>query len=229
MVLRSLSEAVAFDVGRSLDHPVPAAVAGQGGYRESTALERTFRMTNKTARCTVAALAVLALMTVAPSAAGATDEGTGDGVRAAYNGRTIQLSDGWDGATVCAQVAVGDVRCFDDDAAYRAAMNLPAADDRALGATSVYDCPSSWMCLWDNRAYAGRRLQWRDPGTFDLSRWDFRNRANSAANRKVQGGFALTDVDPFLPRTLFVGANSGVSDLGAESGNWNNKVDKVKT
>ncbi|MEU6768074.1 peptidase inhibitor family I36 protein [Streptomyces sp. NPDC046853] len=186
-------------------------------------------MTNKTARFALAGVTLLGLMSVAPSAAGATKEGAESGIRADYNGRTIQLSDGWDGAKVCAQMAVGDVRCFDDDAAYRAAMNLPAADNRAIGTASVYDCPPAWMCLWDNRAYTGRRLQWRDPGSFDLSRWDFRNRANSVANRKVQGGFALRDVDPFLPRTLFVGAGSAVRDLGAEPGNWNNKVDQVRT
>jgi len=166
-------------------------------------------------------------MAAAPSAAGAAEDATGSGTLATYNGRTIQLSDGWDGATVCAQVAVDDVRCFDDDAAYRAAMNLPAAEDRAFGTASVSDCPGQWVCLWDNRAFAGRRLQWRDPGYFDLNRWDFRNRANSVANRKVQGGFLLRNGDPFLPPTLHIGASTSVSDLGAVSGNWNNKVDQV--
>lgn len=185
-------------------------------------------MTNKIARFAAAGLATLGLMTAAPSVAGAAENTTGSGILATYNGRTIQLSDGWDGATVCAQVAVDDVRCFDDDAAYRAAMNLPAAEDRAFGTADVYDCPGQWMCLWDNRAYAGRRLQWTVPGVFDLSRWDFRNRANSVANRKVQGGFHLTDLDPFFDKTLLIGASQGVSDLGAVNGNWNNKVDRVR-
>jgi hypothetical protein len=185
-------------------------------------------MTNKTARFAVAGLAALGLMTAAPSAAGAAEDAMGSGTLATYNGRTIQLSDGWDGATVCAQVAVDDVRCFDDDAAYRAAMNLPAAADRAFGTASVYDCPAQWMCLWDNRAYAGRRLQWTVPGVFDLGRWDFRNRANSVANRKVQGGFHLTDFDAFLSPTLHVPSSSAIVDLGAINGNWNNKVDQVR-
>ncbi|MEV0776615.1 hypothetical protein [Streptomyces sp. NPDC050428] len=44
-------------------------------------------MTNETARYAVAGLAVLGLMTAAPSAASAADDKTGSGIRATYNGR----------------------------------------------------------------------------------------------------------------------------------------------
>lgn len=74
----------------------------------------------------------------------------------------------------------------------------------------------------------GRKLQWRDPGEFDLARWGFRNRANSAVNRGVQGGFHLWDVDPFFDKVIYVPGSSSIPDLGAyPTGNWNNKVDGV--
>ncbi|MFD4636164.1 peptidase inhibitor family I36 protein [Lentzea sp. NPDC058436] len=180
-------------------------------------------MTSKIARLAAAGLAALGLMAVVPSTAGAVESG----VLATYNGNTIDLAQGWEGATVCAQTD-GGVHCYDDDAAYRTATNLPASQDGGLGTASVDDCPPLWKCLWDNRNYSGRRLQWRDPGDFGLAQYGFRNRANSAANRKVQGGFHLWDVDPVWDKVIHVPGSSGIPDLGAyPSGNWNNKVDAV--
>ncbi|MFC7327085.1 peptidase inhibitor family I36 protein [Marinactinospora rubrisoli] len=158
--------------------------------------------------------------------------GDGTGVIATYNGERIDLADGWDGATVCAEFGPSDVRCFDDDAAYREATGLGPAHSE-IGTRDLYDCPAGWVCIWDNRAYAGRRLQWSAPGTKNLADWDFRDRANSAANRRVQYGAALIDVRTLQPdRTLLVGAGVGLGDLGALSypggGNWNNKADRVE-
>ncbi|MEU2766465.1 MULTISPECIES: peptidase inhibitor family I36 protein [Streptomyces] len=73
-------------------------------------------------RRTFAAVSLAATMLVAaaPTSSAVEDPATGadqppaaERTFATYNGSTIDLADGWQGATTCTEVAVGDVRCYD--------------------------------------------------------------------------------------------------------------------
>lgn len=65
-------------------------------------------------------VAVLAIATAPANAAedpvtGADNPVPTTAVIATHNGKQIDLADGWDGATICTEVAVDDVRCYDDE------------------------------------------------------------------------------------------------------------------
>ncbi|MFJ8255632.1 hypothetical protein [Streptomyces sp. NPDC094466] len=71
-------------------------------------------------RRVIAASAVAAsIVLLTPSSAFASDEpddpaqSAGQVVTATYNGRTIMLGEDWQGAQICTEVAVGDMRCYD--------------------------------------------------------------------------------------------------------------------
>ncbi|MBQ0924132.1 peptidase inhibitor family I36 protein [Saccharopolyspora endophytica] len=167
--------------------------------------------------------AMLGMLTAGTAAAtGPTQQ---QGVLATYQGRQIDLAQGWQGADVCSQDAPGAVTCYD----------LPA--EAKLGTEpgtrgTLDDCPHTYACLWAHAGAEGRRLQFHDSGTTDLGDWDFRDQATGAYNNREIYGFELIDVRSFQPdRHLFVGVGQYVN-LSKQSypgpgSNWNDRVDKV--
>ncbi|GAA2986426.1 peptidase inhibitor family I36 protein [Streptosporangium longisporum] len=73
---------------------------------------------------------------------------------ATYKGKKIDLGKGWQGAQACAEFAVGDVRCY-DTATEADLATQPASEVGTLGRP---DCPSRWVCLWQDENFTGRRL-----------------------------------------------------------------------
>lgn len=161
------------------------------------------------------------------------------GVVAQYNGREINLADGWQGAAACVEIAADDVRCYDsieESDRELARLGLISEDGRAGESTSqsIADCPWGWVCLWEwtNFNSGGRMLKWSQSGTKNLGDWDFRDQASSACVSRDQGGARADDWRTLQPDpSLYLGAGYCYEDFGKISypygGNWNNKADSL--
>lgn len=165
-----------------------------------------------------------AILAVTLAAAPASAAAPSTGVKASYQGATIDLSKGWGGADVCSEDPSGAVSCADVPAS-------SSAEGVAAQSGHITDCPEGWVCLWQFAGAEGRRLQWSAVGTKDLDDWGFRDKATGAMNRRIQYGFELTDERSFMPDPhMYIPAGSYVN-LSKESypfgGTWDNRVDKV--
>jgi hypothetical protein len=151
---------------------------------------------------------------------------SGGGALATYNGRTIDLSYSWEGAKVCVEQADSDLfECYKDDAAYRAATGSDA------DILDLSDCDARYLCLWDNRYWAGRRVQFIRQGGHHLSDVGFANKANGYFNNRDHEA-GLDDLDQNCDSYLVVGANEAHNNLSVVpnddcGGSWNNKIDYV--
>ncbi|MFC5218209.1 peptidase inhibitor family I36 protein [Streptomyces coerulescens] len=129
------------------------------------------RLTSKLATGTLAvALATVAVGTLSGTAAQAQE--SSPGTKATLDGRAIDLSEGWQGADVCAVGTSGRTTCVDTDA-------MSARDARAAS-----DCKKDWVCLWDKKNFKGRMLKFNDEYWHNLADWGFSNRAESARNHQ---------------------------------------------
>jgi hypothetical protein len=194
-----------------------------------------------------------------PVAPGEGPEGEDDPIEsepvlAMYEGRTINLSVDWEGATVCSEVALDDVRCFataEESLLALAPIDRGHADllarkqnGTAGGAVSgnqvgtdfgtriMADCAWGWTCLWDITGFSGRRLQWSQDGTKKLADWDFRDQAASICHNRYQGGAELTDYRTLQPDPrLFIPADSCYNLAYIDyvwGGSWNNRADQLR-
>ncbi|WP_409239929.1 peptidase inhibitor family I36 protein [Streptomyces sp. PA5.6] len=175
-----------------------------------------------------------------------------------YHGEKIDSrSDDLGGAQVCAEVSQdGTMECFDDQAeadAYlaehaptaqaregAAAQSAPKAAPAAAALRSSWlDCPKSWVCLWQDADFKGRRLQWPTYDTAKTRHLDqyspsFRDKASSAYVNRPQRGVELYDFRTGMPDPhLFLGAGytrypNFTKISYAYGGNWNDKADAIK-
>ncbi|PRX50931.1 peptidase inhibitor family I36 [Prauserella shujinwangii] len=178
------------------------------------------------------------LATAAQATTGAGDTGRAAGERAGataeYNGKVIDLSQGWQGATVCVEQVSGpvDFRCYDDLPTYREAEGLARADS-GFGTLAKSDCPSNNLCLWANKNYQAAMVRFVRAGTHHLEDVDFRDKATSVYNRRSSYS-ALIDFRSFpVQDRVFNLRNGGsIADLGLIAypggGHWNNKIDAVR-
>ncbi|MFF1615545.1 peptidase inhibitor family I36 protein [Amycolatopsis sp. NPDC058278] len=141
------------------------------------------------------------------------------GVLASYQGTTIDLGKGWADAEVCAEFAVGDVRCF------RTPQEFAATTGR-FGPAAAEDCPFTWVCLWENINHTGKRLQWNLPGKKKLEDWKFRDMASSAAVHRPQGGATLVNYSIGPDGRAYLAANGIYSDF--RDFGWNDKTDEIQ-
>ncbi|MEU5977898.1 peptidase inhibitor family I36 protein [Streptomyces sp. NPDC047315] len=166
-------------------------------------------------------------------------------VVATYEGRQINLAEGWQGAQACTEVPSGKVYCFDTAeeadralavvapaAAAEAKRNAaPAGARGALGTMAPSDCAYGYLCLWEHSDYTGRRLQWSASGTKQLSDWDFRDKASAGCAYRVSGGGLVYDARTALPDPFMALANGNCYKFSTASyptgGNWNDKADYV--
>lgn len=175
-----------------------------------------------------------------------------------YHGEKIDSrSDDLGGAQVCAEVSQdGTMECFDDQAeadAYlaehaptpqaREGAAVQSAPKTARAATALrsswLDCPKSWVCLWQDADFKGRRLQWPTYDTAKTRHLDqyspsFRDKASSAYVNRPQRGVELYDFRTGMPDPhLFLGAGytryPNFKKISyAYGGNWNDKADAIK-
>lgn len=64
-------------------------------------------------------------------------------------------------------------------------MRMPGGVDVSMSPTAFGDCPSGWVCLWQDGSYSGRMLKWSASGTSiaHLSDYGFNDEMSSWANR----------------------------------------------
>ncbi|WP_435212722.1 peptidase inhibitor family I36 protein [Streptomyces sp. bgisy034] len=164
-----------------------------------------------------------------------------------YKGEKVDPASDWDGAEVCAEVSEdGTMQCFDSntEANRHLATHAPTAETRAgakqaLTARKYQDCPSNWVCLWQDSNYTGRRLQWPTYDTAKTRHLDqyspsFRDKATSAFVNRPQRGVEVYDFRTGLPDPhLFLGAGYSLyknfKDIDyTYGGSWNDRADAIK-
>ncbi|SFQ02329.1 Peptidase inhibitor family I36 [Amycolatopsis arida] len=184
-----------------------------------------------------ASAAITAGMATAAQAAGTADAPTKSertGATAEYNGKIIDLSQGWQGATVCVEQVAGDVdfRCYDEVSTYRSAEALPQAEPE-FGVFAKSDCPSNNLCLWANKNYRAAMVRFVRRGTHHLDDVDFRDKATSVYNRRTSNSDLIDSRSfPVQDRVFTIKNGGSIADLGLihypGGGHWNNKIDIVR-
>lgn len=112
------------------------------------------------------------------------------GAVAAFEGRTIDMSEGWQGAHTCAVFAAEDVRCYSSaEAADKATGYDRAADPLMAQATAselaaIPRCASGWLCLYEDKNGGGRRLIFQDATWQNLDDYGFNNKTSSWRNNQ---------------------------------------------
>ncbi|MEY9992250.1 hypothetical protein ABIE67_004282 [Streptomyces sp. V4I8] len=164
-----------------------------------------------------------------------------------YKGEKVDPASDWSGADVCVEVSEdGTMQCFDSntEANRHLAAHAPTAAARAgakqaLTSRKYSDCPNSYVCLWQDSNYTGRRLQWPtypEAKTRHLDQYSpsFRDKATSAYVNRPQRGVELYDFRSGLPDPhLFLGAGYSIYPNFKNidytyGGNWNDRVDAIK-
>ncbi|MET7505277.1 peptidase inhibitor family I36 protein [Streptomyces microflavus] len=167
-------------------------------------------------------------------------------VIATYNGKKINLADGWQGARACSEVPTGDVYCYDSaEEADQALAAIAPATKRSpesgvvsaqgsgeFGPAAIEDCAVGWVCLWEHSNYTGRRLQWSAGGTKQLKDWDFRDKASSGCVNRNQFGVLAYDARTGLPDPYMALAARYCYKFTVSSyptgGTFNDKVDYIE-
>ncbi len=134
---------------------------------------------------------ILAIPVVAAPAAGAAPN---PGVRATYNGRTINLADGWQGAHACGVFGPDNVVCFDtreqlhDVVAIAARAGTARRAKTAMSVTPASSCGgSSTECNFSavRTGVAISSIFVSTSGFFDLADYGFDNDMESWASSKT--------------------------------------------
>ncbi|MFE0106930.1 peptidase inhibitor family I36 protein [Streptomyces sp. NPDC059009] len=175
------------------------------------------------------------------SAADTTPEEPVTPVIAEYNGKQINLAEDWEGAQICTELAGGNVRCYDDEAAAQEDVApAPAALKRANPDKGLPGkCAPDYWCLFEHANYKGRKLQFHDTGTRKLANWGFRDKTSSIyrfAWRYGMKGATMIDYRSGVlhDRTRRLGSTSEAAYPNLKNlaypggGNWNDKVDAFK-
>lgn len=141
-------------------------------------------------------------------------------VIATYNGREINLANGWQGAQACTEVPSGEVYCYDSTEEADEALPLidpageklraaqaDAAAKTDAGILAFDDCLYPYVCLFENGNGGDRGLQWSADGTKQLADWDFRDKASSGCVNRLTGGALVYDARTGLPDPYMTLAN----------------------
>ena len=93
------------------------------------------------------------------------------------------------------------------------------------------DCPSGYLCLWEDVNFQGRMLRFRDSGVQDLGKWRFKDKTSSAYNKTGRPVQLINTY--YLRNDIFPLSANHYSALlttypAPGGGTWNDKVDKIK-
>lgn len=168
---------------------------------------------------TVVALAVL----VGSAGSASANEADDPGVRARFEGRTIDLSESWEEAAACAEVD-GYVECFRSEEAMDDYLESTTAMSDAAQANAMAACSSS-LRLYDGTSFTGTVLSLSTQNLWlNLSGYGFDNRTSSyrvgacgvyMAENSGGGG-------AWYPGNTGAGASAATMVTG-----WNNRVSSV--
>lgn len=88
---------------------------------------------------------------------------------------------------------------------------------------SFSECPDGWVCLWENKEYGGRMLEFQDRGYWqNLSVYEFNDKTSSWANRtnddarlsqNAGGGGNLLCLQPNSSNSQLTGFNDEASAI----------------
>ncbi|MFJ7423958.1 peptidase inhibitor family I36 protein [Streptomyces uncialis] len=162
-------------------------------------------------------------------------------VIATYEGREINLADGWQGAQACIEDPSAKVYCYATAAeanqhVARISLASKAASEPPVpieaGPTAIADCIYGWVCLFEHSNYSGRMLKWSAGGTKKLGDWNFRDEASSGCVNRRIGGALVYDSRTALPDPYMALGNGYCYKFPSASyptgGNWNDKADYVQ-
>nr|WP_237518492.1 peptidase inhibitor family I36 protein [Streptomyces sp. SID4982] len=119
------------------------------------------------------------------------------------------------------------------------AVSAPSATAKTAAVKGYSSCPSSYVCLWQDADYAGRRLQWptySESKTRHLDQYSpsFQDKASSAFVNRPQRGVEVYDFRTGLPDPhLFLGAGYSLYPSFKKidytyGGSWNDRADAIK-
>ncbi len=146
---------------------------------------------------TVVALSMAASTGALVTSASGADVGgpTSSTVTATYDGHTIDLTDGWQGATACVVFSTSNVECFDTGAEMDAAITAnaataPASQNTACGGSLDYNY------LYQNENFGGTELALQNiDGWVNLADYDFANEMSSWINDTTCDALVALDTD----------------------------------
>lgn len=165
---------------------------------------------------TAAALAVA--LTVGLAATAGAEAGEPDVALAWYDGKTIDISDGFDGA--CAVHDHETVHCFDTVGELERHISDDSADTLDVGTQSA--C-SDWLVLYSGTSFTGDAIAFSSSDTwFDLRDYGFDQRTSSLDNRSSCYG-VLNDTPWGSGNSRWHLPETGYSTLGS----WDNKARSV--
>jgi hypothetical protein len=144
------------------------------------------------------------------------------GVTASYNGGTIDLSQGWGTATVCAVTETG-TDCFTNQSDYKVWLSDQSDLSGVVPETSL-NC-STGLELFQSISYGGTELVlYVTSIVLNLSDYSF---SNELSSYKV-GACAITMTDaPNGGGNVYPGATSAGSDVSWIGTAWNDRVESV--
>jgi hypothetical protein len=168
---------------------------------------------------------ILAIPVVAAAPAGAAPR---QGARATYNGRTINLAHGWQGAHACGVFGPESVRCFDTRAQLHDAVAIAARAGTAAeakGSVPASSCggSSTEVQLFSGTNWSGNQLIFvSTSGFYNLADYGFDNDMESWASSKTCNSFVADDA----------GGGGAILTLGAQSyslnaGSWKNRASSI--
>ncbi|WP_329011360.1 peptidase inhibitor family I36 protein [Streptomyces sp. NBC_01601] len=119
------------------------------------------------------------------------------------------------------------------------AVSAPSATAKTAAVKGYSSCPGSYVCLWQDANYAGRRLQWptySESKTRHLDQYSpsFQDKASSAFVNRPQRGVEVYDFRTGLPDPhLFLGAGYSLYPSFKKidytyGGSWNDRADAIK-
>jgi hypothetical protein len=166
----------------------------------------------------VSALATSGLGMAQGLAVAATDGQVGPSAStASFNGRLLDLRDGWGEARSCVAIDRTTTQCFTsnieaDD--YLVAEGLVSGPDlgaarEGQSASALPACASGWLCLYEHINGGGRRLIFRDESWQHLSQYDFIKKVSTWRNNQCCGDAGHLRGSAYNPViTLSAGATS---------------------
>lgn len=164
----------------------------------------------------IAAGALLGMMGGAQIASASTSPA----VNASYDGGTINLSQGWGAATVCAVTSTG-AYCFDSQSDYEAWLSTQVNSD---GVAPLTDC-SSGLELFQDIDYGGDELiLFQTVMWINLSNYSFSDKVSSY---KVGACDISMTAGPNGSGAVYPGATSAGSDVANIGSAWKDRVQSV--
>lgn len=179
----------------------------------------------RTARLMTTAIATATLGVLVSTGTAQAQPSAGQGVLASYQGKTIDLSKGWQGAHTCAVFTQDDIRCYSSAAAgerasgYNRAADTVALDAAEAGAAAVPACARDWLCLYQYKKGEGKRLIFKDEHWQNLDDYGFDNKTSSWRNRQGDGDtgrLAQHENGSTSGWNIKLSAKGYVSDLGSK-------------